>query len=240
MSIKVAFGPKNGVDAAILNDKIPMGCLIVTKSDSSESEFMFYDTSGAMRQIAPTTKFQSVEEYDQYVLDNDSSGRAKSVLTGRIISVLEDGVYNAYIVQEDGSRLTLEEEEFISSMGGEFCFDENHSLTILEIEMDKIVGLSTALNKRVKYEELDLRLDELSRVELVKIGEETLVQDPEDRSVTIPLATATRLGVVVGTTKVNGVTVNDDGSMAVNAININKLVQTEGDSIVLNCGNAVW
>lgn len=52
------------------------------------------------------------------------------------------------------------------------------------------------------------------------------------------MATAAALGVVKGTDAENGIAVADDGTMSVNSVNVNKLVQTEGDSIVLDGGNS--
>ena len=36
----------------------------------------------------------------------------------------------------------------------------------------------------------------------------------------------------------NGVVVNDDGTMVINKLNVNQLVQTEGDELILNGGNS--
>lgn len=54
----------------------------------------------------------------------------------------------------------------------------------------------------------------------------------------VPMATNTTAGVVKGTTAENGVSVNDDGTMSVNSVNIMKLSQTDGDEIIFNCGSA--
>ena len=49
----------------------------------------------------------------------------------------------------------------------------------------------------------------------------------------IPAATAEQMGVVRSTPSENGVEVSQDGSMEVTSLNVNKLVQTEGDVFVL-------
>ena len=58
--------------------------------------------------------------------------------------------------------------------------------------------------------------------------------------VTIPLATATVLGLVKGSssTEENKVAIEADGTMTVNSVNVNKLVQTAGDELILNGGSA--
>ena len=44
------------------------------------------------------------------------------------------------------------------------------------------------------------------------------------------------LGLVQGSTEANKISVNDDGSMSVNEININQIVQAVGDELILVCG----
>ena len=56
--------------------------------------------------------------------------------------------------------------------------------------------------------------------------------------VTIPLATATVLGLVKGSTAENKVAIEADGTMIVSSVNVNKLVQTADDVLILNGGNA--
>lgn len=60
----------------------------------------------------------------------------------------------------------------------------------------------------------------------------------EDRSVTLPGATLEALGLVKGSEVENGIYINDDFTMTVNNLNVNKLVQTTGEELVLNCGGA--
>lgn len=75
-------------------------------------------------------------------------------------------------------------------------------------------------------------------IEIVKVNGVAVEVSAEDKSVNIPMATAAALGVVKGTDAENGIAVADDGTMSVNSVNVNKLVQTEGDSIVLDGGNS--
>ena len=55
-----------------------------------------------------------------------------------------------------------------------------------------------------------------------------------EKAVDIPVASSTVLGIVKG----NGVVVNGDGTMVINKLNVNQLVQTEGDELILNGGNS--
>lgn len=75
-------------------------------------------------------------------------------------------------------------------------------------------------------------------IEIVKVGGVEVEVNAEDKSVDIPMATAQALGVVKGTDAENGVAVAEDGTMSVNSLNVNKLVQTDGDTIVLDGGSS--
>lgn len=75
-------------------------------------------------------------------------------------------------------------------------------------------------------------------IEIVKVNGVAVEVSAKDKSVNIPMATVAALGVVKGTDAENGIAVADDGTMSVNSVNVNKLVQTEGDSIVLDGGNS--
>ena len=66
----------------------------------------------------------------------------------------------------------------------------------------------------------------------------SLVLAITDKAVDIPLATAEKLGVVKSSAAENKVAVAEDGTMEVNNVNVNKLIQTEGESLILNGGAA--
>lgn len=59
-----------------------------------------------------------------------------------------------------------------------------------------------------------------------------------EKTVNIPLATAVRAGLIVSSNAENAISVSDTGVATVNSINVNKLVQTAGDELILNGGNA--
>lgn len=54
----------------------------------------------------------------------------------------------------------------------------------------------------------------------------------------VPIATNTTAGIVKGNDEENGIGVGENGSMFVNSVNITKLVQSDGDEIIFNCGSA--
>lgn len=74
-------------------------------------------------------------------------------------------------------------------------------------------------------------------LEGVKIGEEDL--QISDKKVTIPLATAEKQGLVKGSAAENQMKINEDGTIEVNTVNVNKLVQTGGERLIIDGGDSV-
>ncbi len=75
-------------------------------------------------------------------------------------------------------------------------------------------------------------------IEGVCINGTPLTISKTDKTVNIPFATNNTYGVVLSSQQENKVSVEPDGTMVVNSLNVNKLVQTEGDTLVLNGGNS--
>ena len=99
---------------------------------------------------------------------------------------------------------------------------------------DSIAGLfdTTSANK-LNGIEAGAQVNDL---EVVKIAGTAL--PITDKAVDIPKATTEALGVVLGSTAENKISVEADGTMEVNSLNVNKLTQTEGDYIILYGGSA--
>ena len=74
-------------------------------------------------------------------------------------------------------------------------------------------------------------------LEVVKLAGTALAIS--EKSVNIPVATAGALGVVKASAAENGVDVGADGAMSVRSLNVSKLVQSNGDVLVLDGGRAV-
>lgn len=71
-------------------------------------------------------------------------------------------------------------------------------------------------------------------IESITIGGEVIA--PSEKVIDIPLATAAKVGVV----KVDNTTiqVNSSGTISVKNVNINQLIQTPGDVLILDCGRS--
>ena len=70
----------------------------------------------------------------------------------------------------------------------------------------------------------------------IKVGGTLL--DVVNKQVNIPVASNTLLGVVMSSGAENKVSVAEDGTMEVNSVNVNKLVQDENDVLILNGGSS--
>lgn len=243
----MAYGPKSGIESAIKSGEIPKGCLIATKKSSSDAEFMFYDTAGDMKNITPTVVFQSAEQLASYLAENAVASRAETDMAGRVISMLEDGVYQGYIFQSDGEKLPIQREELISSVNlGQFNLNEDKKLSIKALDINKVTGLSEILKalssggeeNREALEELLEAVENLDRITVVSLNGVPLEVDSADRSVNIPLATALSVGLVKSSERVNEISVLEDGIMSVNSIGVSKLVQEEGETLLMCCGDS--
>ena len=73
-------------------------------------------------------------------------------------------------------------------------------------------------------------------IENVSMNGEALVI--AEKGVNIPLATNTTVGVIKGSDVENGVVIDEQGAASVKNLNVGKLVQTDGDWLILNGGNS--
>lgn len=75
----------------------------------------------------------------------------------------------------------------------------------------------------------------------IAAGENVTIAANEDKTnvvIGVPQATLAALGVVKSSEAQNKIYVEEDGTMTVNSLNVNKLEQTEGEWLILNGGNA--
>ena len=75
---------------------------------------------------------------------------------------------------------------------------------------------------------------QLNLIEKIKIATEEL--SITDKTVTIPVATSTSLGVIKPGSEF---AIGADGELNISSVNVNKLEQTTGDQLILDCGASV-
>lgn len=145
------------------------------------------------------------------------------------------------------------EANYVKSVSDEFAVSEEGKLEVKEIAPAKVTGLPDALAGKVdKVEGKGLSANDYTNEEKEKLGgveagaNKNLIEiiklagaalNISEKAVDIPLAGETA-GVVTSSTEENKVAVAEDGSMEVNSLNMNKLVQSEGDTLILDGGNA--
>lgn len=76
---------------------------------------------------------------------------------------------------------------------------------------------------------------EANLIEVIKLNDVAL--EITEKSVNIPIASDS-LGIVKSSNEENGIAVDGAGAMSVNSLNVNKLVQSEGEELVFYCGSA--
>lgn len=149
------------------------------------------------------------------------------------------------------------EKNVINAVSEEFSIDAGTrtlSLATGKITQDKIAGLAEALAEKVNAEtgkglstndftnDLKSKLDAIEAgaqanvIENVSMNGEALVI--AEKGVNIPLATNTTVGVIKGSDVENGVVIDEQGAASVKNLNVGKLVQTDGDWLILNGGNS--
>lgn len=243
MGVRVAYGKKGRISAAIASGTIPKDSLIIT-SDSKESELYFYDANGEMKNISERKQFETLTEAQAWVKTYDCAGH--------IISVHNGSDWVPYIVSADG-KLSPVNAGDIKSVSDEFTVSAEGKLEVKEVAPAKVTGLPDALAGKVdKVAGKGLSANDYTDEEKEKLGgveagaNKNLIEiiklagaalNISEKAVNIPFAGDTA-GVVTSSTGENKVAVAEDGSMEVNSLNMNKLVQSDGDTLILDGGNA--
>lgn len=111
--------------------------------------------------------------------------------------------------------------------------------TALEGKVDKVDGKGLSSNdfttaEKTKLENIAANA-EVNVIEKVQIAGVDL--SITDKTVNIPVG-GESLGVVKSSTAENEVAISSEGKMSVNSLNVNKLVQTEGDVLIIYGGSA--
>lgn len=145
------------------------------------------------------------------------------------------------------------EANYVKSVSDEFTVSEEGKLALEAVAQSKVTGLPDALAGKVdKVEGKGLSANDFTNeakekldgveaganknlIEVIRVAGQAV--NIADKAVDIPVA-GDAAGVVVSSAEENKVSVAEDGSMEVNSLNMTKLVQSEGDVLVLDGGNA--
>lgn len=203
----------------------------------------YYDALSGFVDLTNYLTITSAEE-TYATIDSLTSG-----LNGKVDKVSGSSLVQDTLITKLNSLLNI-----TSVTDGELAVTPEGELGVVTIAQSKITGLTDALANKVNVEagkglstndftnEDKSKLDgiatgaQVNILEVVNINGEAL--PISDKAVNIPIATAQALGVVKSSTDENKITVGSDGIMEVNNVNVTKLVQTSGDTLILNGGNS--
>ena len=139
------------------------------------------------------------------------------------------------ITQELIDKWNQGEANVINNVSKEFSLTDK-SLAINKISATKIEGIDTKITDAV-----DEKLKDFNGTVLDSISiNDTKLTIDEDKNIDLPIASNTVLGLIygIGSDQENKVSIESDGTLTVNSLNVNKLVQTNNEFLVLNGGDA--
>ena len=212
------------VDTSALATKQELTEGLETKVDKVPGSSLVTDT--LIAKLTGMAEIKSVKE-DELSIASDTKQLSILAITQDKVTGLSVSLNNKVNVEagkslvEDTLIAKLTGMTEIKGVSGELEIGaDDKILSVKAIDQSKVTGLPEALE--------------------AKLSGVTLGTAPLEVSagvVTIPIATSSLLGVVLGSDAENKVKVNVDGTMEVNSLNINKLVQSAEDVLVLDGGD---
>ena len=196
-----------------------------TKVDKVAGSSLVQDT--LIQKLTGLVEIKSVKE-DELSIASDTKQLSILAITQDKVTGLSASLDNKVNVEagkslvEDTLIAKLQGMTEIKGVSGELEIGaDDKILSVKAIDQSKVTGLTDAL---------------AGKIHEVKVNEVPLLAS--DGSVNIGLATSSAAGVVMGSEAENKVKVDVDGTMEVNSLNINKLVQSAEDVLVLDGGDA--
>lgn len=196
-----------------------------TKVDKVAGSSLVTDT--LIAKLTGMAEIKSVKE-DELSIASDTKQLSILAITQDKVTGLSDSLDNKVNVEagkslvEDTLIAKLQGMTEIKGVSGELEIGaDDKILSVKAIDQSKVTGLTAAL---------------AGKIHEVKVNEVPLLA--ADGSVNIGLATSSAAGVVKGSDAENKVKIDVDGTMEVNSLNINKLVQNAEDVLVLDGGDA--
>lgn len=226
--------------AGEVGKKYPAGTNVVCIEESKDT-YKWDVLSGFTDLSAYSTTEQIAAEY----------ATKNEVTTGLDKKV--DKVEGSSLIQ-DTLIAKLEGMKEIKDVSTELAVDPQGVLKVVAINQGQVTGLAEALQGKVNVEKgkglstndftdrLETKLNgiqdgaQVNILETIKVAGQPL--PISEKGVDIVIATAQAAGVVKSSDAEDKIAVGVDGTMEVNSLNVKKLVQTAGDTLTLNGGNA--
>jgi len=228
--LDIAMGKVTGLADALAGkvDKAE-GSRLLTADEATKLEKLVLGENGEVS-VSGKVAAGNVEGLDAWITARAGSleGLSENNLTDTLLAKLE-GI-------AEGAQVNI-----IDTVSDEFTVTGKH-LAVNAIAKEKVTGLADALAGKVDAEygyrlisETELeRISKIesgaqvNKIESVKVGDTLL--EIVDKTVAIPVGAGLKAS--------DEVTIAEDGALGVGAINVNKLVQTDGEFLVLNGGAA--
>ena len=219
-------------------DKVE-GSRLLTEDEATKLEKLVLGENGEVS-VSGKVAAGNVDGLDAWITARAGTleGLSENNLTDTLLTKLEGIAAGAQVNIIDGVS-----DEFTIAADGKI-------LGIKEISKDKVTGLAEALDGKVNAvagkglssnDLTDELLDKLNASQanvLEGVSVAGTLLDIVEKQINIPVATADVHGVVKSSADENKVAVAADGTMEVNKLNVNKLVQTDGEYIIMNGGSA--
>ena len=228
--LDVAMGKVTGLSDALAGkvDKVE-GSRLLTADEATKLEKLVLGENGEVS-VSGKVAAGNVDGLDAWI-----TARA-----GTLKGLSENNLSNTLLEKLNGI-VAGAQVNFIDSVSGEFNVT-GKNLEVNAISQEKITGLVDALAGKVDAEDgyrliSETELERIAKIESgaqvnviegVKVGDTLL--EVVDKVVTIPVGAGLKAS--------DEITIAEDGALGVGTINVNKLVQTDGEFLVLNGGAA--
>lgn len=216
---------------------------VATKADL---ESAVAGLSGAMHYIGTSTTDPTLED-GPTVKDHTGAFASGDVVVFKKSEYVYDGTSWRELGSEDS--YVLKGTKFTNSDIADNAAIDQSKISGLTTDLGKKLDATTAASTYVAkdgyiaYTQTEkTKLSGIAERAQVNVLESVATPDGDlkatGKKVTIPAATAAKLGLVKGSAAENKVAVAANGEMEVNSLNVNKLTQTAGDTLILNCGTS--
>lgn len=200
----------------------PAGTNVVVIEVAGEPTAYKYDV---MSGFVDLSDYVTDEELTEQLATKADASQVGSI-PGTLLSSLGAATPTATNISVEGTVATKGED-------GNYSTASQNVLTIVGATTEQ-AGLLTAEDKT--------KLDSVASGAQANVIEKVQVNGTDlpisGKAVNLPIATAVALGVVRGSADENKVAVDGNGIMEVNSLNVMKLVQTDGDTLIINGGTS--
>lgn len=200
----------------------PAGTNVVVIEVTGEPTAYKYDV---MSGFVDLSDYVTDEELTEQLATKADASQVGSI-PGTLLSSLGAATPTATNISVKGTVATKGED-------GNYSTASQNVLTIVGATTEQ-AGLLTAEDKT--------KLDSVASGAQANVIEKVQVNGTDlpisGKAVNLPIATAVALGVVRGSADENKVAVDGNGIMEVNSLNVMKLVQTDGDTLIINGGTS--